>query len=218
MPSVDADFPGAACPPGSLVRFIGGGRQREAQVVELLRRHALVAGTGPHRWRVRYDGLQVIERAGRDHTLAAVAALGDELLGLHRSVSGLHVDWAFGFDLSPVRAGVCRYADRRIELSVSYCLGASLDEIADTILHEIAHAIVGKAHNHDAVWHAKAREIGGTGERTHDVQHSEARWLGECACGVRWQRQRLHRRLRRGAVCPACRSEIAWRPNIRPPG
>ena len=212
MARVDADFPGAACPPGSLVGFSVDGRRREGQVAELHRRHALIAVADG--LRVPYERLRVIERAGRDHTLGEVEAIGDELLGLHKRFSGLRADWTFGFDLSPVRAGVCRYGERRIDLSVSYCLQAALDDVADTILHEIAHAIVGKAHNHDAVWCAKAREIGCTGERTHSVEHTEARWLGECACGVRWRRQRLHRRLRRGAVCPACGSEIAWRSNV----
>ena len=213
MPTVGADFPGAACPPGSLVSFVADGRRHRVRVAELQRHRALVAGSSVHRLRVPYDRLQVIERAGREHTLAEIEALAAELLRLHKSFSGLAPDWTFGFDLSPVRAGVCRYRERRIDLSVSYCLRASLDEIADTVLHEIAHAIVGKAHNHDAVWRTKAQEIGCSGERTHDVRHTEARWLGECACGVRWQRQRLARRLRRGARCPDCRSEIAWRRN-----
>lgn len=33
-------------------------------------------------------------------------------------------------------------------------------EIIDTIKHEVAHAIVGAEHGHDAVWEAKARELG----------------------------------------------------------
>ena len=34
------------------------------------------------------------------------------------------------------------------------------DEVRDTILHEIAHALVGPGHGHDAVWKAKCVEVG----------------------------------------------------------
>ena len=96
---------------------------------------------------------------------------------------------------------------------MSYCHRATRAEIADTLLHEIAHAIVGVRHQHDAVWRAKAREIGCTAERCHDVSHTPARWVGACGCGKRWLRQRLSRHLRRGARCGSCNGEITWRRN-----
>ena len=43
-----------------------------------------------------------------------------------------------------------------------YVRHADIDHIRDTILHEIAHALVGPCHGHDAVWRQKAREIGCT--------------------------------------------------------
>ena len=86
-------------------------------------------------------------------------------------------------------------------------------EITDTLLHEIAHAIVGVRHQHDAVWRTKAREIGCTAERWHAVNHTPARWVGACGCGKRWLRQRLSRNLRLGARCGSCNGEISWRRN-----
>ena len=210
---VTAEFPGAACPMGSRVRFVRRGQRVSGTVAELQQHHATIVDGEQRRLRVRYSALEVVERAGRQHTLAEVEALATELLDVHKSFGGLHSRWRFGFDLSPMRAGVCRHGERRIDLSVSYCLQAELAEIADTVLHEIAHAIVGPAHHHDAVWRAKAREIGCSGERTHDVQHTVARWVGECGCGVLWYRQRLHRRLKKGARCPSCMGAIAWRAN-----
>ena len=94
--------------------------------------------------------------------------------------------------------------ERRIDLSVSYCLAATRAEIEDTVLHEIAHAIVGPRHNHDAVWKAKAREIGCAGERCHRVQHSTPKWIGECGCGQQWFRQTLQRRIMRNRACGKC--------------
>ena len=96
---------------------------------------------------------------------------------------------------------------------MSYCLRATRADIEDTLLHEIAHALAGHRHHHDDVWKAAARAIGCTAERCHDVDHTPARWLGECGCGKQWRRQRLSRRLRHGARCRKCGGEIAWRLN-----
>ena len=59
------------------------------------------------------------------------------------------------------------------------------DEVLDTILHEIAHALVGPQHGHDAVWRAKAREIGCTGERcvSSDSPRVPGDWVGRCSAG-----------------------------------
>ena len=212
--AVTADFPGAAFPVGSRVRFTARGRSITGEVAELqLGRAVVLAGDGG-RWMAPYPLLQVVERVPeRECTLADVEALARRLFARHRAESGLAAAWTFGFDLSTVRAGVCRYRDTRIDLSVSYCLRATRAEIENTLLHEIAHAIAGAKHGHDAVWQAKAREIGCTAERCHDVTHTVARWVGECGCGRRWFRQRLSRRLRYGAICRTCGHAIAWRWN-----
>ena len=209
-PPITADFPGAAYPVGSRVRFEHGGSAITGTVASLKRRQALVHSS-QGRWNVPYGLLELVERSvAGDCSLAETETLANELLKHHKAASGLGNEWRFGFDLAPSRAGVCKYGERRIDLSVSFCLRASRAELTDTILHEIAHAIVGKAHNHDAVWADKAREIGCTGERTHAVRHTAARWAGECGCGKRWFRQRLSRKIANGARCPKCQGEIRW--------
>ncbi|MYH14174.1 MAG: transcription elongation protein SprT [Gammaproteobacteria bacterium] len=181
-------------------------------VASLKRRQALVH-TDQGRWNVLYSLLELVERSTvGECSLAETEALANDLIKRHKADSGLAKDWRFGFDLAPSRAGACKYGERRIDLSVSFCLSASRTDIIDTILHEIAHAIVGKAHNHDAVWATKALEIGCTGERTHAVRHTAPRWAGECGCGQRWLRQRLSRRVANGARCPRCKGEIDWQP------
>ncbi len=212
--AITADFPGAAVPPGSRVRFTARGASITGVVAELQAARAVVLAGDAGRWQVPYRLLEVVERVPeRECTLADVEMLARRLLARHQAQSGLGTLWTFGFDLSTSRAGVCRYRDQRIDLSVSYCLRATRADIENTLLHEIAHAIVGIEHGHDAVWKAKAHEIGCTAERCHGVTHTVARWVGECGCRRQWFRQRLSRRLRTGAICKACGRRIEWRWN-----
>ena len=213
--AITADFPGAACPPGSVVRFRGrNGDAVRGTVARICIRHADVVAEDGTEWSTPYGAIIAVESApAAECTLHEVADLGNGLLGEHQAGGRLAQGWSFGFDLSPARAGVCRYRERRINLSVSFCLAATRAEIADTIRHEIAHAIVGPKHNHNAVWKAKAREIGCVGERCHRVQHSIPRWVGECGCGRQWFRQTLQRRVMNNRACPQCWSTITWRRN-----
>ena len=211
--TITADFPGAAAPVGSRVRFTARDQSIGGVVAELQIARAVVLDGDGGRWQVPYPLLDVVERVPeRECTLADVETLARDLFARHRAESGLGAKWSSGFDLSTARGGVCRYRDARIDLSVSYCLRATRAEIEDTLLHEIAHAIVGAQHGHDAVWQTKAHEIGCTAERCHDVTHTVARWVGECGCR-RWFRQRLSRRLRHGAICRTCGGPITWRWN-----
>lgn len=212
---ITADFPGADYPPGIRVRFTDRSGAAVSGVVAGLRlRYAEIASDDGALWSVpyaalRYDG----EFSAPECTLPQVAELAEDLLAQHRGRGGLSQGWQFGFDLAPARAGVCNYTEQRIRLSVTYCLKASRAEIADTVLHEIAHAIVGHRHHHDAVWKAKAREIGCQGERCHRVPHTAARWVGRCGCGQEWFRHKLQRKMRRNRICVKCRGVITWQHN-----
>ncbi len=212
---ITADFPGAVCPPRSVIRFAGvGGREHRATVTSILARHAHVVDDDGVEWKVPYASVRSVDNVpAPECTLREIEGIGNSLLSGFQSSGALPKAWSFGFDLATSRAGVCRYAERRIDLSVSYCLAATRDEITDTVLHEIAHAIVGPRHNHDAVWKAKAREIGCAGERCHRVQHSTPKWIGECGCGQQWFRQTLQRRIMRNRACARCGGAITWRRN-----
>ncbi|HEX6056605.1 MAG TPA: SprT-like domain-containing protein, partial [Intrasporangium sp.] len=92
--------------------------------------------------------------------LSAALKLGRELMAAH----GLS-DWVLNLDRARTRAGACRPARREISLSAHLTRLHPEDEVRDTILHEIAHALVGPGHGHDAVWRAKALAIGCSGQR-----------------------------------------------------
>ena len=84
----------------------------------------------------------------------------------------------------------------------------SEEEVRDTILHEIAHALVGARHGHDAVWKAKCVEIGASPVRCAgpNVAVPEAPWAVDCGvCGTRLFTR--HRRPRKDFVTRVgCRS------------
>lgn len=212
MRIVTADFAGAAYPPGTKVSFTTKTDGTLYGTVQgLLRQRAQVATPQGLLWKVPYSLLTVIEPAHAPAMLLTeVATLGKQLIREHEVKSGLKTGWQFAFDLAPARGGSCRYGEKQITLSVTYCLKASKEEIVDTILHEIAHAIVGSKHGHDAPWKTVARQIGCTAERCHSVQHTSPRWYGRCGCGQRWERQRLSQRTRTSR-CRKCKGNIEWK-------
>ena len=130
--------------------------------------------------------------------LEAARRLGRELLDQH----GLD-EWTLVFDRAKVRAGVCRHAVRQIGLSAPLTALHSEAEVRDTILHEIAHALVGSRHGHDRVWRATALRIGCSGQRLTDpdTPRVEGDWVGTCAAGHRITR---HRRPSRPGSCAEC--------------
>jgi predicted SprT family Zn-dependent metalloprotease len=111
--------------------------------------------------------------------------------------------WTVRLDRAKTRAGVCRFARREIGLSGPLTRLHTPEEVRDTILHEIAHALVGPEHGHDAVWRAKAREIGCSGERcvSQDSPTVRGDWLGTCPAGHTVAR---HRRPKRVRSCSRC--------------
>ncbi|MEL7975315.1 SprT-like domain-containing protein [Isoptericola sp. F-RaC21] len=126
------------------------------------------------------------------------ARLARGLMAEHR-LSG----WTFRFDGARRRAGLCRY-DRR-EISLSGPLTELYDEadVREVVLHEIAHALAGARHGHDAVWRATARSIGSTGRRVvrEDSPEVEGDWVGLCPAGHRVTR---FRRPQRPQACARC--------------
>lgn len=58
------------------------------------------------------------------------------------------------------RIGVCRHYKKVIGLSKHFIEHNSRERVMETVLHEVAHALVGPGHGHNIVWQNKAREIG----------------------------------------------------------
>jgi predicted SprT family Zn-dependent metalloprotease len=130
--------------------------------------------------------------------LETVRELAVTLLEMHR-LNG----WAVAFDRAATRAGQCRYKEREISLSAKLMQLWTMEQITDTILHEIAHALT-PGHGHDAVWQRICLEIGGDPSRTwghNGEQKIEGRYLGTCPRG---HTTRRHRAPKTDRSCGKC--------------
>lgn len=115
-------------------------------------------------------------------------------------------NWRFEFDPARRRFGICRYGRKVIGLSRYLVALNDEAEVTNTILHEIAHALVGpENHGHGYVWKAKAREIGCDGQRCYDsnmVVRPRGAYTGTCPkCGKTHERSRASVR---PAACGQC--------------
>lgn len=116
--------------------------------------------------------------------------------------------WRFEFDNSVRRFGCCFHGRRTLTLSRKLTYLNDVSIVRNTMLHEIAHAMVGAGHGHDYTWKATARRIGCTGDRCYEeaaVATPEAAWIGTCpGCGSQSKRHRLTEKAKRVACKKCC--------------
>ncbi len=96
----------------------------------------------------------------------------------HHNLTG----WSGGLDTAVKRFGVCNISKKHISLSRKLCELNSDEEVTDTILHEIAHALAFERHGencgHDHRWKSICVEIGARPEACYDnnVVQPDAPW------------------------------------------
>jgi Mlc titration factor MtfA (ptsG expression regulator) len=56
--------------------------------------------------------------------------------------------------------GKCYYNNDKISLQINHIINSDIDDIKNTILHEIAHSLVGCHNGHNVIWQEKAKELG----------------------------------------------------------
>ena len=113
--------------------------------------------------------------------------------------------WRFTFDNARRRFGCCKYRAKVITLSKYLTHLNDEKEVRNTILHEIAHALVGVGHGHDSVWKRKALEIGCDGKRCYTTENTnivKGKWQATCPkCGYVHNK---HRKPKRQKSCGNC--------------
>ncbi len=112
--------------------------------------------------------------------------------------------WKFRFDRARVRFGCCNFSTKTISLS---CVLSELNppaKVKDTLLHEIAHALVGRNCAHGEKWKARAREIGCNPKRCYpreEIIIPKGKYTASCGgCGKEFQALRK----RKGVACRGC--------------
>lgn len=123
--------------------------------------------------------------------------------------------WSFRWDNAKRRIGQCWHLDRRIQLSRPLVELNSVEEVLDTILHEIAHGLVGVEHDHDRVWKAKARELGCSPKASaNSIVLPPKPWIAVCeGCGRSFER---YRRDRNRGHCGISLEFVRNTPQVRP--
>lgn len=116
-------------------------------------------------------------------------------------------DWYFGFDGARRRLGCCNYRELRITLSRYFVARNGPAEIRETLLHEVAHALVGPGHGHGPIWKAMARRVGARPTRCGKADMPQGKWRAACpGCSKSFHRHKRPKRLT-GWHCRACGSE-----------
>lgn len=123
-------------------------------------------------------------------------------------------DWVFAYDGARRRLGCCDHRECRITMSWHFAQRNGPAEIRDTMLHEIAHALVGRGHGHGPVWRAMARRVGARPERCGRADMPAGRWRATCpSCERKWTRHRRPQAGRRHwcGKCGPERGPLLWR-------
>ena len=109
-------------------------------------------------WNVPYS---LLFKVGGESARNGAERLND-VAGMARRLMEKHglTGWTLAFVESKRRLGDCHFRDRVIRISRTHALEGNEEQIRDTVLHEIAHAIAGPEAGHGPLWKATARRIG----------------------------------------------------------
>lgn len=135
-----------------------------------------------------------------------VANRYDYIAALAQSMMLEHIEdreWSFGFDSGRRRAGLCSYNDKKITVSKYLSLVHKIDDVRQTVLHEIAHAICGPKEGHGKKWLATAKSIGYRNETYtgDEIAKEFAPYSGVCPNGHQHYRYQRPKRLYSCHIC-----------------
>ena len=120
-------------------------------------------------------------------------------------------DWKLDLDDAKVRAGGCFFKEKKISFSRNFVKNSNESVIYDTILHEIAHALVGPKHGHNIIWKNMAKKLGCPAKRCHTLEFSDYKWIRYCE-NFCWE-QKTHRR-NLNLICRKCGASVFYKENM----
>jgi RimJ/RimL family protein N-acetyltransferase/predicted SprT family Zn-dependent metalloprotease len=143
--------------------------------------------------------------------LEYIGAMAERLMGESLDTQ----KWQFAFDAGKRRAGLCDHTNSRISLSRHMSLLHPVDQSRQVMYHEIAHALAGAKHGHDAQWLRIAKDLGYRNEKisAKEVDLAHAKWQGLCPNGHEYFRYKKPTRI---SSCSKCsrnfddRYRISW--------
>jgi predicted SprT family Zn-dependent metalloprotease len=155
--------------------------------------------------------------------LQKLIAVQAEAAGLMREHGLLENGWRFEFSNTQHIMGDCSHSTKTIRFSKHYIM-SDPKQITDTLLHEIAHALVEPRHGHDITWKRMAMFIGADPYSYPDEMTAKAQvrntakpnYRMKCSnpdCDWQVDRFRLRRSLmseKRDARCPHCHAKVEF--------
>jgi predicted SprT family Zn-dependent metalloprotease len=122
-------------------------------------------------------------------------------------------DWCFRFDRARRRFGCCHLTKKVISLSFRIVELNNEQEVKDTILHEIAHALT-PMKGHGYAWRKKCIEIGANPIRcySNEIITPQLAWQGSCpVCGLMMRKARKPRFKSWHRNCGSIFQTISWK-------
>ena len=126
-------------------------------------------------------------------------------------------DFEFRFDNAKKRAGSCQVGrgEKFITLSRHFVRmnEDNMEQIKDTILHEIAHAKAGPGNGHNELWKMWCRLVGANPTRCYDskeVAMPKGKVVAYCPCHAEHRRHRMPRSYH-VYHCNTCNALLTWK-------
>lgn len=114
-------------------------------------------------------------------------------------------DWTLRIsDRMTSTLGRCRFREREVVLARFHVENYPLEEVIDTVRHEVAHALLGPGHGHGTTWQDKAVEVGADPTRCSDNVDDYQRYAPAAKQGPKW-----------AIRCANCGRVVARRKSLR---
>lgn len=127
-------------------------------------------------------------------------------------------DWSIRIGSARGIAGMCNFSRKQITISLFLANAMTTENVTDTILHEIAHALAGSKAGHGDDWKAVCVRIGAKPERCYDTSDIDPskrhRFIGFCPSNE--HNHKRYGRNRRSHIVCRCGETFVWEDTENP--